>query len=126
MFLCQFLCLFSIQCSGVRLMADEVLGNIYEVLTIVAISDYTSVVRPKEKIFWHEHPEGVVIEPDLTIGVNKDKPRLLLLISHTNAESASHHKFWRNVGESVDARLALGGKVSLANIVFDSGQKRKL
>jgi hypothetical protein len=107
-------------------MADEIVGNIYEVLTIITILDYTSVIKKGEDLFWNEHPKGVLIEPDITIGKDKDSPRLLLLVSHTNAESASHHKFWRNIGEFVDARIALGTTVSLANIVFDSGQKRKL
>lgn len=107
-------------------MADEVLGNIYEVLTIVAIEDYTTILKKGETVFWHEHPKGVLIEPDLTIGKDKDQPRLLFQISHTNAESASHHKFWRNIGEFVDARLALGSSTAIVNIVFDSGQKRKL
>lgn len=107
-------------------MADEVLGNVYEILTIVAIHDHTNVIQKGEKLFWNEHPKGVAIEPDITIGKDKDSPRYLLLVSHTNAESASHHKFWRNVGEFVDARLALGSSVSVTNVVFDSGQKRKL
>jgi len=107
-------------------MADEVLGNIYEVLTIVAIEDYTTILKKGETVYWHEHPKGVLIEPDLTIGKDKDHPRLLFQISHTNAESASHHKFWRNIGEFVDARLALGAATAISNVVFDSGQKRKL
>jgi hypothetical protein len=107
-------------------MADEIVGNIYEVLTIVSILDYTTVLQKGETLFWNEHPKGVLIEPDITVGKDKDSPRLLLLVSHTNAERASEKKFWRNVGEFVDARIALGSAVSLANIVFDSGQKRKL
>src|SRR5262249_51101572 len=47
-------------------------------------------------------------------------------VSHTNAERASEKKFWRNVGELVDAHLALGGSARLAGGVFDSGQKRGL
>ena len=107
-------------------MADEVLGNVYEVLTIVAIEDYTTILKKGESVFWHEHPKGVLIEPDLTIGTDKDKPRLLLQISHTNAERASEKKFWRNMGEFVDARLALGASTAISNVVFDSGQKRRL
>lgn len=107
-------------------MADEVLGNVYEVLTIVAIEDYTTILKKEESVFWHEHPKGVLIEPDLTIGKDKDHPRLLLQVSHTNAERASEKKFWRNIGEFVDARLALGSSTAISNVVFDSGQKRRL
>lgn len=107
-------------------MADEVLGNIYEVLTIVAIEDYTTILKRGESVFWHEHPKGVLVEPDLTIGTDRDRPRLLLQVSHTNAERASEKKFWRNIGEFVDARLALGKSTAISNVVFDSGQKRRL
>lgn len=107
-------------------MSDEVLGNVYEVITLIAIEDFTSSIQSNEKIFWHEIPEGVSIEPDLTIGLDKDNPRILIQVSHTNAGSASHHKFWRNIGEFVDARLALGNSTTIANVVFDSIQKRNL
>lgn len=107
-------------------MADEVLGSIYEVLTIVAIEDYTAIVGSGESLFWEEYPKGVSIKPDITIGVDKDKPRILLLVHHTNAERASEKKFWRNIGELVDARLALGATTTIANVVFESIQKKKL
>lgn len=107
-------------------MADEVLGHVYEVITQIALEDYTKVFRKGEQAFYEQKPKGITIKPDLTIGVDKDNPRIIFQIHHTNAESASHHKFWRNIGEFVDARLALGSKTIIANIVFDSGQKRQL
>ena len=107
-------------------MADEVLGNIYEVITLIALEDFSEIVQPGERVFWHEHPDQVSIEPDLTIGTSSNRPRLLLQVSHTNAEMASQKKFWRNIGEFVDARIALGTNTTIANIVFDSGQKRNL
>jgi hypothetical protein len=107
-------------------MADEVLGDVYEAITIVAIEDYASILQSGESLFWQETPPGINIKPDITMGKDKDHPRILMLVSHTNAESASHHKFWRNIGEFVDARIALGPEVCILNIVFDSGQKRKL
>jgi hypothetical protein len=107
-------------------MVDELIGNIYEVVTKYAIESFSSLLREGESVFWHAHPPGVAVEPDLTIGPAPDSPRLLVLISHTNAERASEKKFWRNIGEYVDARLAMGNTVTIINVVFDSGQKRKL
>lgn len=107
-------------------MADEVLGHVYEVITQIALEDYTKVFKKDEQAFYEQKPKGITIKPDLTIGVDKDHPRIILQISHTNAERASEKKFWRNIGEFVDARLALGSKTIIANIVFDSGQKRQL
>jgi hypothetical protein len=108
------------------IVADEVLGNIYEAITQIALEEYTAVVKAGEQIFFEQKPKGITIKPDLTVGRDKDHPRVILQIHHTNAESASHHKFWRNIGEFVDARLALGANAIIGNIVFDSGQKRQL
>lgn len=107
-------------------MADEILGGLYEMLVLVALEDHARVLQRGEAVFWHMAPPGVAIEPDLTIGVEHARPRIILLVSHTNAERASEKKFWRNIGEYVDTRLALGSKVLVSNIVFDSGQKRRL
>jgi len=107
-------------------MADEVLGNVYEALTQVALEDYTKIIKKGESVFFEQKPKGINIKPDITIGANKDQPRIILQIHHTNAEMASQKKFWRNIGEFVDARIVLGSKTIIANIVFDSGQKRQL
>jgi hypothetical protein len=107
-------------------VADEILGNVYEALTWLALEEYTTVLKAGEKVFFEQKPTGITIKPDLTVGKDKDHPRLILQISHTNAERASEKKFWRNIGEFVDARLALGSGAIIANIVFDSGQKRQL
>jgi len=107
-------------------MADEVLGKTYEVMTLVAIEDFTSILTSGEVVFWNEHPPGVSIEPDLCIGNTLAKPRLILQIHHTAAERASEKKFWRNVGEFVEARLVLGNKMAIGNIVFGGGGKLRL
>jgi hypothetical protein len=107
-------------------MADEVLGHVYEVLLQIAIEDFSSFLHPGERIFYEQKPKGISIKPDLTIGLDKDHPRIIIQVSHTNAQRASDKKFWRNIGEFVDARLALGAKPIIANIVFDSDQKRQL
>ena len=67
---------------------------------------------------------GIGIVPDIIIG--KDIEKELCFKCITLAERASEKKFWRNVGEYVDARNALGGKTLIVTITFDSGQKRKL
>jgi hypothetical protein len=107
-------------------MADEILGKTYEVMTLVAIQDFTKLLKTGESIYWNEHPPGISIEPDLCIGKSLAKPRLILQIHHTAAESASHKKFWRNVGEFVEARLALGNNTAIGNIVFGGGGKLRL
>ena len=107
-------------------MADEILGNCYELIMEIALLDYSSVLKKGEKIFAQETPVGIGIVPDIIIGKDIQKPRILLQVHHTRAESASQKKFWRNVGEYVDGRNALGGSTLIVTITFDSGQKRKL
>lgn len=107
-------------------MADEILGNCYELITEIALEDYSSVIKKGEQIFAQETPLGIGIVPDIIIGTDIHKPRILLQVHHTRAERASEKKFWRNVGEYVDARNALGGATQIVTIAFDSGQKRKL
>jgi hypothetical protein len=107
-------------------MADEVLGNAYEIITEIAVRDYSSISLPGESVFAQGKPMGAGIIPDLTIGKTENKPRILLQVHHTLAESASQKKFWRNIGEYVDARLALGAQIRIMTISFDSGQKRRL
>jgi hypothetical protein len=107
-------------------MADEILGNCYELITEIALEDYSSVLKTGEQIFAQETPVGIGIVPDIIIGKDIQKPRILLQVHHTRAERASEKKFWRNVGEYVDARNALGGATQIVTIAFDSGQKRKL
>ena len=107
-------------------MADEILGNCYELITEVALQDYSSVLQKGESLFAQEKPVGIGIVPDILIGKDIEKPRVLLQVHHTRAERASEKKFWRNIGEFVDARNALGGGTLIVTITFDSGQKRKL
>jgi hypothetical protein len=107
-------------------MADEILGNCYELITEIALEDYSSVLKKGEQIFAQETPVGIGIIPDIIIGADIQKPRILLQVHHTRAESASQKKFWRNIGEYVDGRNALGGVTRIVTITFDSGQKRKL
>jgi hypothetical protein len=107
-------------------MADEILGNCYELITEIAIADYCKVLAKGERVFTQETPVGIGIVPDILIGKKLEEPRILLQVHHTRAERASEKKFWRNVGEYVDARNALGPNTLIVTVAFDSGQKRKL
>ena len=107
-------------------MADEILGNCYELITEIALLDYSSVLKKGESIFTQETPVGIGIIPDIIIGKSIEKPRVLLQVHHTRAERASEKKFWRNIGEYVDARNVLGSSVRIVTVAFDSGQKRRL
>jgi hypothetical protein len=107
-------------------MADEILGNCYELITEIAIQDYSAVLKKGEQVFTQETPIGIGIVPDIIIGKDIQNPRILLQVHHTRAEKSSELKFWRNIGEYVDARNSLGGLARIVTITFDSLQKRKL
>jgi len=107
-------------------MADEILGNCYELITEIALQDYSMVLKKGEQIFAQETPIGIGIVPDIIVGKDIQNPRILLQVHHTRAEKNSELKFWRNIGEYVDARNSLGGLARIVTITFDSGQKRKL
>lgn len=107
-------------------MADEILGSAYELITELAIRDFSNIIKKGESMFTQTIPAGVAITPDITVGTSSDNPRVLIQVHHTQAERASEKKFWRNIGEYVDARIVLGGNARILTIAFDSGQKRKL
>jgi hypothetical protein len=107
-------------------MTDEVLGNAYEIITEIAVRDYSSISLPGESVFAQGKPLGAGIIPDLTVGKDVNKPRILIQIHHTLSEMSSHMKFWRNIGEYVDTRLALGTQTRIITISFHSNEKRRL
>jgi hypothetical protein len=102
------------------------MGSAYEAITQVVLEDYSSLILRGERVYSHISPPNLAVEPDFTIGRDSNSPRLLFLISHTNAERASEKKFWRNIGEFADVRAVLGPSVVVINLAFESFQKRRL
>lgn len=107
-------------------MADEFKGKVYEILTLIAIKKYSALIGNEEDIFWNIPPKCINVECDFTIGKSSEIPRILYQVTHTVAGSASQKKFWRNIGEFVDARIAFGENLHIVSIMFDSIQKRDL
>ena len=107
-------------------MAGEKKGKTYEALVKVALDALRSSGKVKGDVFWNQKPKGMTIEPDFTIGKDKDTPSMVILVTHSGAGGNSHMKFWRNVGELVEAKTVLPKEPKVLNLAFDSVIKADL
>jgi len=101
-------------------------GKIYEAMFMVALEDLASAKKLKGKIFWNEKPTGMTIEPDFTIGPDKDNPDYLFLVTHSGSTKDSEKKFWRNIGELMEAKVRLPKAPRVYCITFDGTIKADL
>lgn len=107
-------------------MAGERKGKTYEAIVKVALEELKSQGKLKGEIFWNETPAGMTIEPDFTVGPDKDHPDVVFLITHSGAAGNSHMKFWRNMGELAEAKVRLPKPPRVYSIAFDSVIKEDL
>ena len=107
-------------------MAGERKGKTYEALVMVALQELKKRGKFKGEIFWNETPKGMTIEPDFTIGSNVDRPRFLILVTHSGSAKNSDMKFWRNMGELAEAKVCLPVIPKVFSITFDSVIKESL
>jgi hypothetical protein len=68
----------------------------------------------------------MTIEPDFTVGPDKDHPTHVFLVTHSGAAGNSHMKFWRNIGELAEAKVRLPKPARVHSVVFDAVIKEDL
>ncbi len=107
-------------------MAGEQKGKAYEALTKLVLEDLKADGKLKGRIFWDEKPESMTIIPDLTVGRSANAPDICLLITHSGSAKNSDMKFWRNMGELVEAKVFLPSPAKVFNLAFDSLIKEDL
>jgi hypothetical protein len=107
-------------------MAGEQKGKTYEAIVKVALDRLKDSKQIKGNIYWNEKPTGMTIEPDFTIGADKDSPKYVLLVTHSSSAKNSDMKFWRNIGELAEAKLLLTTVPAVISITFDSVIKEDL
>lgn len=107
-------------------MAGETRGELAEAIAKVALEIALAQSDIDERVYWEELPEGLVIKPDLTIGLNKDNPTNLFLINASESVGNSNMKYWRNIGEIFDIHARLANPPSIHNLVFKSEIKPEL
>lgn len=107
-------------------VAGERKGITYEAIVKVALEELVRKGELAGTVFWNEKPHDMTIEPDFTVGPDKDHPTHVFLVTHSGAAGNSHMKFWRNIGELAEAKFRLAKPARVYSIAFDSVIKEDL
>ena len=107
-------------------MAGERIGKTDEAILKVVLDRLVRKGAIEGSVFWNEKPVNVVVEPDLTLGSDKDHPFAVFLITHSTTPNNSQMKCWRNLGELSDLKVSISPSPLVINIVFDSVIKEDL
>ena len=107
-------------------MANETRGILYETITEEALRQAVTITDIPGIVRWNEKPDGMSVNPDFTIGVDKDEPSHLILVTASGSSHDSDKKFWRNLGELQEAKAQLQSSPRVINIFFKSEIKVNL
>tara|TARA_Y100001960_G_scaffold95611_1_gene102958 strand:- start:10912 stop:12699 length:1788 start_codon:yes stop_codon:yes gene_type:complete len=107
-------------------MPGERKGKTYEALVMVALKELKRKGKLKGEIFWNKTPNGMSIEIDFSVGPNQDKPKFIILVTHSSSAKNSDMKCWRNLGELAEAKVCLSVIPKVFSIVFDSAIRESL
>jgi hypothetical protein len=100
-------------------MAGETTGQAFEALTFLALTELG--YKAEETVHWEPKVPELSVRPDFLVG-KLSQPKALLLLTNTGSASNSHMKFWRNVGEMVEAKRVYGPQIRLINVVLRDQQ----
>jgi hypothetical protein len=104
-------------------MAGEKFGLTYEAMLAFSFELAGTGSHNIKHVNWGVTPTGMTIDTDFTIGPNPDDPELIVLVAHSGSEKESNRKFWRNVGELVEAKTLLPRAPKVVSVVFDDTLK---
>lgn len=107
-------------------MAGERKGITYEAIVKIALDELVRRGKLKGQVFWNEKPDAMTIEPDFTVGPDKDNPTHVFLVTQSGSAKNSDMKFWRNIGELVEAKVRLPKPARVYSVVFDAVIKEDL
>jgi hypothetical protein len=107
-------------------VAGERKGITYEAIVKVALEELVRKGKLTGTVFWNEKPDAMTIEPDFTIGPDKDRPTHVFLVNHSGSAKNSDMKFWRNMGELAEAKIRLPKPARVYSVVFDAAIKEDL
>lgn len=93
-------------------------GKLYEAMISWVLS------KQGIKYNWEETLPGVGVVSDFVL-YKEDKPYMVLLVTHSNAESGTHMKFWRNIDELFDLK-SYDPNLCVVNVTFFSSWKPEL
>jgi hypothetical protein len=84
-------------------MAGEHRGLLLEAWVVNSISPLLEDMS--STYIWDEKVKGLAVKPDVLINDSSNIPRVLMFITWAGSRTDVKQKFWRNVGELVDAIL---------------------
>jgi len=100
--------------------SESTLGTFYEALLSYTLDHVGSGV--KHTI--HAQLDGIHVESDVIIP-DTEEPKFVILSTHSQAESGSHMKFWRNIQEILEIH-ELYPSTQVVNVIFPSNWKEGL
>ncbi len=101
-------------------MAGERKGITYEAIVKIALEELVREGTLVGTVFWNQKPDAMTIEPDITVGADKDLPTDVFLVTHSGSAKNSDMKFWRNIGELTEAKVRLAKPARVYSVAFDS------
>jgi hypothetical protein len=104
-------------------MAGERRGILYETITDAALKKAVALAGISAEVWWNATPVGMSIIPDFTVGVNKDAPEQVILVTASGAARNSEMKSWRNLGEMQEVKAQLPTIPIVINLYFQSEVK---
>jgi hypothetical protein len=107
-------------------LAGERKGMTYEAIVKIALEELVRKGQLTGDVFWNVRPAAMTIEPDFTVGKDKDSPSHVFLVTHSGAAGNSHMKFWRNIGELAEAKIRLDEPARVYSVAFDTVIKEDL
>ncbi|MBE1302431.1 MAG: hypothetical protein GJ680_21275 [Alteromonadaceae bacterium] len=107
-------------------MANEVRGLLYETITHYALLKAVQASNISGEVFWNEKPNGMSINPDFTIGKNRDHVSHVILVTASGSSRNAEMKSWRNLGETFEAKLQLPQVPIAINLYYKSEVKKGL
>ncbi|MDB9525214.1 hypothetical protein PN498_04385 [Oscillatoria sp. CS-180] len=107
-------------------MANETRGLLFETVAEAALQQAVQLAGIPGTVRWNEKPAGMSINPDFTIGKDKDSPSHVVLVTASGAEHNSHMKMWRNLAEIFEAKAQLPATATVISIYGLSRQKKNV
>lgn len=101
-------------------MAGEKKGKTYEAIIRIVLEEIREEGGFKDRIFWNQSPDGVLIEPDFVIGPDVNNPRIVISVTHFTSPKESNRKAWRNIGEICEIKRVIVPRPATISVVFDA------
>jgi hypothetical protein len=107
-------------------MANETRGILFETIADAALKQAVKLAGIVGTVRWNEKPENMSIVPDFTIGLTKDEPSHIILVTAIGAARNADMKSWRSLGEMQEVKAQLPTVPTVLNLFFKSEVKQGL